>query len=353
MQKSIVIQKVSEPVRLVERPIPDPGDNLLLLQVTATSLNPVDQKTRDVGLFFKEAPQVLAHDIAGRVIKLGPKQKASQFNVGDVVFAHANFVPGAVIDDCGGLQQYAIVDSRYAAKIDEAGLTDTEAATIPVCAIAAFIALFHSSGFGLPIPDGTSQSTQGCTRSQAILIVGGGSNCGRFAVQLARMCGFDRIIATASTERFAELQELGATHVIDRHASRDEIVRQIRAITGDELVFALDTMNLGPEQDTGLAALSNSKRGCLITLNPVSESEPEPTFIGEKRAGYDRRLTIGLSALYPEVSGVFWKRISAWVQAGQVRPLKFKVMEGLDAAKVNQLLDGYSNGHGQKVVIRP
>ncbi|RAL02819.1 zinc-binding alcohol dehydrogenase family protein [Aspergillus ibericus CBS 121593] len=353
MQKSIVVQKVSEPVRLVERPIPEPGDNQLLLHVTATSLNPVDQKTRDVGLFSKQGPQVLAHDIAGRVIKLGPKQETSQFHVGDVVFAHANLVPGAVIDDYGGLQEYAIVDSRYAAKSDDAGLTDAEAATIPVCAMAGFIAFFHSTGFGLPIPDGIFQSAQGSTCSKAILIVGGGSNCGRFAIQFAKMCGFEQIIATASPGRFAELQELGATHVFDRHANRDEIVRQIRAITGDDLIFALDTMSLGSEQDTALAALSNSKRGCLITLNPVSESEPEPTLIGDKTAGYDRRLTIGLSALYPEVSRVFWRRVSSWVQTGQLRPLKFKVLEGLDAEKVNQLLDDYRNKHGQKVVVRP
>jgi NADPH2:quinone reductase len=320
-----------------------------------SAVNPLDQKTRDMGLFFKKAPQVLAHDIAGRVVKMGPTQETSKFNVGDNVFAHANFVPGEALTDCGGLQQYAIVDSRYAAKVDEAGLTDIEASTFAVCAMAAFIAFFHSTGFGLPIPpsphDGPlSQRHAGA--GKAILIIGGGTNCGRFAVQFARMCGFEQIITTVSPRKIDELQELGATHVIDRHANRDDLVRQIRAMTGDELVYALDTINMGAEQDLGLAALSNSKKGSLITLNPVNEEKPDPSFIGEKTAGYSRRLTFGFSALYPDVSTVFWDRIPAWVRAGQMRPLQFKVIEGLNVVKINQALDDYRGGHGQKPVVR-
>jgi NADPH:quinone reductase and related Zn-dependent oxidoreductases len=317
----------------------------------------MDQKTRDAGLFFKQSPQVVAHDIAGRVIKLGPNQKPPRFHIGDNVFAHASFVPGQSLTDCGGLQQFAIVDACYAAQTDAAGLTDNESATIPVCAIAAFIALFHSSGLGLPIPSSSLENPKSTCCSadgrKAILVIGGGSNCGRFAIEFARMSGFRQIITVAGQRSVAELQELGATHVIDRQASRDEIIRQARGIVGDELVYALDAVNMGLEQDLGLAALSNSKRGCLITLNPVNESIPDPTFIGEKLAGYDRRLTFGFSALYPEVSKFFWDFISTWIKAGYIHPLKYHVLEGLDVARINHVLDQYREGHGQKTVIRP
>jgi Zn-dependent alcohol dehydrogenases len=37
MQKAIVVQSVSEPVRLIERRIPEPGENQVLVQVTAAS----------------------------------------------------------------------------------------------------------------------------------------------------------------------------------------------------------------------------------------------------------------------------------------------------------------------------
>lgn len=175
-------------------------------------MNPLDQKTRDIGLFFKEAPQVLGHDIAGRVEKLGPTtQGTPKLNVGDHVFAHANFIPGDTLTDCGGLQEYAIVDSRFAARVDESGLTDAEASTMPVCAMAAFIALFHSTGFGLPIPQSGPQSQGHAGDGKALLIIGGGSNCGRFAVQFAKMSGFSQILTTASPRNTSELRDLGAT----------------------------------------------------------------------------------------------------------------------------------------------
>ncbi|GAQ05195.1 hypothetical protein ALT_2516 [Aspergillus lentulus] len=351
MQKAIAVTTLNSSAVLVERPIPDPGENQLLVQVTAASLNPLDQKTRDVGLFFKEPPQVLGHELAGIVVKRGAGRKASQFAVGEHIFAHANFVPGQELTDCGGLQQFALVDARFAARVAGTGLSDEEAAGIPVCAMASFIALFHSTGLGLPLPLARDE-TRAAFKDQAILILGGGSNCGRFAVQFARMVGFGRIVTVASSRNTVELEGMGATHVIDRHASHDEILRQIRGVTGDELIYALDTVNVGPAQNLGLAALSNTRKGCLITLNPVDETEPDKALIGGKAAGYDRRLTFGFSALYPDVSMVFWENVGGWLQAGSLCSLRYDLVDGADPERINTALDGYRDGHGQKVVVR-
>lgn len=37
MQKAIVVEQVGRPALLIERPIPEPGHNQLLVRVTATS----------------------------------------------------------------------------------------------------------------------------------------------------------------------------------------------------------------------------------------------------------------------------------------------------------------------------
>ena len=108
---------------------------------------------------------------------------------------------------------------------------------------------------------------------------------------------------------------------------------------------------MGPEQEIGLVALSNSKKGCLITLNPVNEEQPDPSFVGEKKAGYDRRLTFGFSKLYPGVSTVFWERIPGWIRDGKLRPLKFRAIKGLDVGEINRALDDYRAGNGQKPVV--
>ncbi|KAK1145724.1 hypothetical protein N8T08_003962 [Aspergillus melleus] len=351
MQKAIVLEQVRSPVLLRERPIAEPGHNQLLVRVTASSLNPADQKTRDEGLFFKEPPQVLGHEIAGEVIRIGQGAEASQFSAGEHIFAQANFFPGQKLTDAGALQQYVIVDAHFAAKTKDAGISDEEATTIPVCAIASFIGLFHSTGFNLSAPQTTDTPSE--LRNEAILIIGGGSNCGRYAIQFSKLCGFSCIITVASAKNEAELKDLGATHVIDRHSGFDENVRQVREITGDSLTYAFDAVNMAPNQDLGLAALSSSQRGLLITLNRVSDTQPDPAVIGRKAAGYERRMTFGFSALYPDVATVFWRNIAKWIRGGWVRPLNFVTIQGLDSAEINRVLDQYRNGQGQKVVVKP
>ena len=324
---------------------------LYVLYADSKKVNPADQKTRDEGLFFKEASQVIGHELAGEVIRIGQGAEASQFSAGEHIFAQTNFFPGQKLTDAGALQQYVIVDARFAAKTKEAGISDEQATTIPVCAIASFIGLFHSTGLNLSVPQSADIPSE--LRNEAILIIGGGSNCGRYAIQFSKLCGFSCIITIASAKNEVELKELGATHVIDRHSGFDETVQQVREITGDGLTHAFDAVNTAQNQDLGLAALSSSKKGLLITLNRVSDTQPDPAVIGRKAAGYERRMTFGFSALYPDVAVVFWRNIATWISSGLVRPLKFVTIEGLDSAEVNRALDQYREGQGQKVVVKP
>ncbi|RAK72676.1 zinc-binding alcohol dehydrogenase family protein [Aspergillus fijiensis CBS 313.89] len=353
MQKAIVIDEVGKPAISINRPIPQAGPSELLLRVTATSLNPADQKTRDEGLFFKQSFQVLGHELAGEVIGIGKEAGPAKFQLGDHIFAQGNFIPGQVLTDSGALQQYAVVNASFAAKVQSAGLTDEEATTIPVCAIASFVALFHSTGMALPIPPASTPASQATSEflDTAILIIGGGSNCGRFAIQFAKQVGFGRIITTASARNEIELKQLGATHIIDRHAGYEANIQQIRDITGDSLVHVFDTVNNAQEQKLGLAVLSNTKKGCLITLNRIPEVRFSAAEIGPKTAGYEHKMTFGFSALYPEISKLFWERVASWVKEGAMRPLPFSTIQGLEPTTVNKILDRYRDGQGQKVVI--
>lgn len=104
------------------------------------------------------------------------------------------------------------------------------------------------------------------------------------------MVGIGRIITVAGLHR-NDLKARGATHVIDRHAV--DALDQIRAITGDDLVYAIDTFNSDLGQELGVAALSNSKRGTLITLRRTN-GDFDPARIGVKEAGYERRLVVVL-----------------------------------------------------------
>lgn len=301
-----------------------------------------------MGLFVSELPYIPAHDIAGEVVKIGPGHRAAEYQVGEHVFALSRLPIDQVFNDFYGLQQYALVDPQFAARVSETGLSDDEAATMPTNVASVFVALFHSTGFGLPTP-GTERAKSNLS-GQAILIVGAGSNCGRAAIQFAKMAGFGTIVAYAGPSNREELRAIGATHFVNRHA--DNALDQIWSIVGDDLIYALDAVNFGTQQNVGAAALSNSKKGALVTLLPT-DGELDAAEIGSKNAGYDRMMIGGEMSQTPEFAPEFWTRITQWAKDKRISPAKFSVIEGLDVDRVNKALDLYRDGKGSKVHVHP
>lgn len=282
-----------------------------------------------------------------RVIAIGP-DSATDFTIGEHIFAQSRLPLNQVLNDFNGLQQYALVDIKYAARVADTGLSDDEAATIPVNVATGFVVFFAESGFGLPLPDSGVDFDYA---SQKLVVIGAATNCGRYAIQFAKWLGFGVIVAVAGLRTAEELRELGATHVVDRHA--DDVLRQVRDIVGDELVYALDAFNFGPKQELGVAVLSDSRRGTLATLAPAV-GELDRAKIGEKRAGYERRFIRGSCANHSDdFTKLFWERITGWLKAGVIRPSRFRVIDGLDADEINAALDEYRDMTGMKVQVHP
>ncbi|KAG7133142.1 Dehydrogenase orsE like protein [Verticillium longisporum] len=346
-QKALLLEEVGKPLVAGERPIPQAGSNQLLVKVLVAGLNPHDQRTRDDGLFVTSLPYVLASDVVGEVAVVGSGEYSSKFSVGDHVFGHS-FAEGGFNNDFSGAQQYALVDARYVGRVAGSGLSDDEASTIPVIVLAGFIALFAKSGLGLP-PPFSAEAQSFDYANTTLLVIGGGSNTGRATIELAKLAGVGRIITVAGLKNEETLRASGATHIIDRRASN--VLEQIRALTDDDLAYAVDTVNAGVDQEIGVAALSNTKRGNLITLRRT-EGELDADRIGSKNAGYDRRLAFGVSTLHPEVTIPFWNEVPRWCKEGKLRPSSFEVINGLNADAVNKALDNCRDGNGAKVNIR-
>ncbi|GKT46339.1 dehydrogenase azaJ [Colletotrichum spaethianum] len=304
--------------------------------------------TRDKGLFVTSMPSVLASDLVGEVVALGNGEHSAQFTGGEHVFGHT-FAPGGFDNDFNGAQQYALVDARFVGRVAGSGMSIDQASTIPVVVLAAFIALFARSGHGFPTPF-SPEANSFDYGSITLLVVGGGSNTGRATIELAKLAGIGRIIAVAGRHNEAKLRSAGATHVIDRQAP--DVLDQIRAIAGDELVYAVDTVNADVEQALGIAALSNTKKGSLITLRRTG-GDFDAAQIGTKSAGYERRQILGVSPRHPEATVGFWKEVPRWLKEGHLSPMSFEVIKGLDADAVNKSLDQYRDGKGLKANIHP
>lgn len=58
-----------------------------------------------------------------------------------------------------------------------------------------------------------------------LVVLGAGTSMGKFIVQIARIAGFDMIVAIASLSSLKDPKSYGATHFIDRHSP--DIVAQV------------------------------------------------------------------------------------------------------------------------------
>ncbi|KAF2870232.1 chaperonin 10-like protein [Massariosphaeria phaeospora] len=338
-QRALHVHSLHTPLTLTTtHPVPNPGPHQLLLRLTVCALNPHDQKSRDTGLFIANSlPAILGNDIAGIVTALGAE--AAKFKVGDNVFSYGKLGDG---DTQKGLQEYALVDEDFAAEVPH-GFTEHDGAALPVNVVAGCNGLFHEvCGLGIPAPwiEGGRRDAFDYAGTQ-ILIIGGGSNCGRLAVQLARLAGIGTIVVVGGNE--AELKGFGATHVLDRHGGEDVVVERVRDIVGDELVYCYDAVNVPGAHMLGVKALSKFKKGKLARLVFDPSELTDGTAI-VKGAGFEFRNVFGSPQMAPELMRPFWERIGGYLIEGKIVPTRYRVERGLDAEKVNELLDRYRDG---------
>lgn len=167
-----------------------------------------------------------------------------------------------------------------------------------------------------------------------ILIIGGGSNCGKFAVQLAKLTGIPNIVVVGGDA--ALLHKLGATHVIGRHSTEDDLVNKIREATESNLSYALDAVNPPEGLSLALRALSDDKPGKLARLLPVGTVQDT--------RGHELLDVLGLFLYRNPLCVSLWERLTDYVETRAIRPTSFSVLEGLRADTVNAALDAYRDG---------
>ncbi|KAF2848076.1 GroES-like protein [Plenodomus tracheiphilus IPT5] len=337
-QKALMLEAIGQPIVLVERPIPTPEEGQILIKVTVIGLNPYDQRVRDWGLYVEDClPVVLGNDIAGIVHAIGPNTSTS-LQVGDHVFGQTNYLKKDKLSDQSGLQEFCILEAYTAAKIPK-NLTDDDGASLVCNIVAPFWAIFGSGGLGLPFPFTDSDTSLDYSK-ETIVIIGAGGNCGKYAVQLCALAGFSRIVVTASKEKNEEeLLAYGATHVVDRNGSKEEVEGRIREIVGDDLIYATDAVNV--DHTLGLSILSSTKRGTLSCLVPTMAELGD---IGEKKAGYEEKFIHGQSHNDPELAKKLWTHLPRWMEEGKIRATGWDVVNGLDADAINAVLDVYRDG---------
>lgn len=198
--KAIVYTQYGSPdvLELKEVEKPAPGDNEVLIQVAAVSVNAADWHLLRAEPFMarlysgllKPKYQILGSDIAGRVEAVG--RNVSQFKPGDEVFGNL-FGRG-----WGGFAEY-VSAPEDTLLLKPASISFEEAAAVPLAGITALQGLRDK---------GQVQS------GQKVLINGAGGGVGMFAVQIAKAFGA-QVTAVCSTRNVERARSLGADHIID------------------------------------------------------------------------------------------------------------------------------------------
>ena len=217
-------------------------------------------------------------------------------------------------------------------------ISDDDAATLPTNIIASLVAIFHD----LPIPaPWTQQAKTFDYKNTTLLIVGGGGFAGRYATQLADLAGIGQIVVVGGAEE--ELKRYGATWVLDRHGDQETVLVRIRAVVGDDLVYAFDAVNMPAGQLLALNALSEHKKGYFTRLLPIPI---DYSTVQSKKGGFEVKDVLGISSDRPEICREFWKRLPEYLEQGLLIPIKegYEITTGLVADSANQILDAFKQG---------
>lgn len=193
-----------ENLRLVERPMPEPGRQEMIIKVRATALNYRDVEIARGSYHTAFAlPLIPLSDGVGEVVAIGAE--VTRFKVGDRVcgtfwqrwvgggfaMAEPSYQRGGPID--GLLSAFARLDEQ-AAVLAPPHLSDVEAATLPCAAVTAWHALF----------------TEGQLKPGETVLSLGTGGVSLFAVQFAAAAGARVIVTSSSDDKLTRAKALGA-----------------------------------------------------------------------------------------------------------------------------------------------
>lgn len=315
MMRAVVMTEPGSPDVLVpaEVPVPAKVNAEFLIEVHASSVNPIEAKTRagrGVIAGIPSFPAVLGSDFSGVVVEA--PYEAHPFQPGTQVYGMA---PAPRVANGSYAEYIAAPVLSVAAK--PANLSHVEAAAVPLAAMTAWGAVVD-----------LARAHEG----QRMLIHAGSGGVGHFAVQFAAYFGA-QVIATGSTRNVDFLRELGAAEVVDYTTTRFE-----QAVAEVDAVIDL----IGNVHDnTGTRSLQVLRAGGLLVNIPTGSW---PTFMQDARAAGKRATSykVAPSAATLEV-------ITRLIEAGDVRPHVDQVFPLEQAADAHRSLEtGHTRG---KIVL--
>ncbi|GIF11408.1 NAD(P)H-quinone oxidoreductase [Actinoplanes teichomyceticus] len=316
---AIVIE--DKQLRWTEVPEPEPGDNEVIVDVTAAAVNRADLLQRE-GHYPPPpgAPDYPGLECSGVISALGPGVEGH--HVGERVCA---LLAG------GGYAERVAVPAGQLLPVP-AGLSLVEAAALPEVACTVWSNVV---------------SHDRLRAGETFLVHGGGSGIGTFAVQLGKALGAT-VLVTARAAKHERLRALGADVTIDYQ--EQDFVRAVRDATGGRGADVVLDIIGAKYLARNIEALAPGGRISVIGFQGGARAELDLGALMAKRG------TVSSTSLrarpVPEksriVAGV---REQVWplVAAGLVKPIIHTTFPLAEAAQAQRLME--SSDHLGKILL--
>ena len=305
--KAFIVERYGDAgaVRAGEIPDPEVGEDDVLVQIYAASVNPLDLKTRDgayKAILPYRVPFVLGNDLAGVVVGVGAR--VTRFAVGDEVYARPDKNRIGTFAELIAVHQDDLAPKPTT-------LTMQEAASIPLVGLTSWQALVERANL---------------QTGQKVLIHAGSGGVGTIAIQLAKQLGAS-VATTTSTANIDLVKDLGADVVVDHKKQAFETVLHdydvvLDILGGETLKKSLQVLKPG---------------GKLISI----AGPPDPAFAKELGANLvvslvmtalsfrtrqrARRHHLTYSFLFMRASGDQLREVTSLIEAGKIRPVVDRV----------------------------
>ena len=306
-------------IRIEATARPVPGDHDVVVQVHASSVNPLDwhyllgepYPMRLSSGWGTPKDVYLGTDFAGTVLAVG--RLVTRFKPGDDVFGGGD----------GAFAQYLRIPDDGPLALKPANVSFEDAAAVPVAGITALQALRD-----------TAQLRPG----QAVLVNGAGGGVGTFAVQIAKALGA-KVTAVTNTGSLALVRSLGADRVIDytqedftQGAERYDVILDM---SGNHSLA--DYRHVLTPHGVYVLAGDTSKGAWLGPLASFGKTFIESRFVPQKLESFMASLTQADLAV-----------LAGMLQAGKIRSVidrRFSLQQVADAVRYQQ------TGHARGKVI--
>jgi NADPH:quinone reductase len=295
-----------EVLRMVERPVPEPGPGEVRVAVRVSGVNPTDWKARSSGGRLPFSEIVPNQDGAGTVDAVGdgvdPSRVGERVWLWEATWQRAD----------GTAQEYVVLPERQVVRLDDRVSFDV-GASLGIPALTAHRCLTVSEL-------GQRRLEPEALTARTVLVAGGAGAVGHAAIQLARWAGA-RVISTVSSDEKARLARAAGAHEVVNYRSRGavedvqrlapdgvDIIVEVapgpnaafdRAVVGPNSIVAVYSTQGGDELEMPFALLFHNVRYQFVLVYTVPTAAKDQAVADVSAAATDGALPVGDAAGLP------------------------------------------------------